>query len=341
MFSRGLGGIEQAFIDYTEALEQVGHFVAMITHPSAAINAKARMLNASHISLRNLGGWDPVAAYRLGVMLRTLRADAVIAHGNRAITLASKGLHSSGIPLVAVGHNYHFQHLAEADAVFAITRHMQTEITEQTGIAPNRIYHMPNMIRIGTKPFRSEWSAVPVIAAMGRFVEKKGFDVLLRALCNLHQRGFAFRAVIAGSGQEEQTLKSMAAKLEIAHLVEFPGWVDNPARFMENSDIFVLPSHHEPFGIVLLEAMRAAMPIVTTDAEGPVEIIRHQETGLICPKAQPVAMAEALSTLLANQDYARTLGENAHATAEHYFAIDKAAMRMQEALRDIIKGGAA
>lgn len=336
MLSKGLGGIEQSFLDYTEALLLRGHFVGVVTHPRAAVNAALDRMAVSQTTLPNRGVWDRQAPGKLAAFVRALRADIVIAHGNRAILFAGKGL-SGELPVVGVAHNYQFQYLHHADVVFALTRHMAAAIHERTGFPPERICVMPNMIRMSGGGFvRRTWGDTPVIGAMGRFVPKKGMDVFLQALALLRENGCAFRARIGGGGEEEAVLKRLARRLQLTEYVEFTGWVKDKQAFFDGIDIFCLPSHHEPFGIVLLEALAQKLPVVATDTEGPSETIVHGRNGVIVPRADPEALAAGLVALLEDESRARGLAGEGWRTARQHFEMGRMAQYLSGVLEDIV-----
>ena len=81
------------------------------------------------------------------------------------------------------------------------------------------------------------------------------------------------KLTIGGDGPERRALKQLTMDLDISDKVEFVGWVEDVAEFLSGSDLFVLPSREEPFGIVILEAMAVGIPIVTTKTQGPLEIL--------------------------------------------------------------------
>lgn len=334
MLGRGLGGIEQAFLDYAVGLTLAGHEVSCITDPTAAINERIPASSLSHVTLSNMGPWDPFAGGRLAKLLNVLRADIIITHGNRALTFAKKAA-GGKIPIIAVTHNYNLQHLIGADAVFTITRDLQQKVIAEFGFPAHRVFHVPNMVRVEKGFIRPVWQKPPVIGSLGRMVEKKGFDIFLEALAQLHQRKISFRAVLGGDGEERKKLKELVIKLGLYDVVTFPGWVQEPLKFLSEMDIFCLPSHHEPFGIVLLEAMAAKLPIVSTDAEGPREILTPNEDGIIVPRADPKAMADALEFLLNDESAARNLASNAYRTVRDYYEIDKVGAWISSALSAI------
>jgi glycosyltransferase involved in cell wall biosynthesis len=247
----------------------------------------------------------------------------VIAHGNRAQHFAKKAI-AGEIPLVAVAHNYSFKELDGCDAAFALTRHMIGEIAaSESTIHPDTVYHVPNMIEIPGGFIRSVWKEPPLIGTLGRFVEKKGFDLFLQALAELKKQGYEFRAVIAGDGPEKRNLKKLAKTLELENDVSFPGWADDASDFLKKIDIFCLPSRHEPFGIVLLEAMVAKLPIVSTDVEGPSEILRPGTDALVVPSESAELLAEALQWLLEDQDRARSMASDAYFSVRKHFSRER------------------
>src|ERR1700731_1231063 len=103
MLGQGLGGLEQALLDHGDALGRSGHDVHAVIHPDAAIRPALDARGAKWHGLPHLGAWDMVAAMRLRLLLRQLRPDLCVAHGNRAMSL----LRQAGAgPLVAVLPNY-------------------------------------------------------------------------------------------------------------------------------------------------------------------------------------------------------------------------------------------
>ena len=335
MLSKGLGGIEQSFLDYTEALLATGHFVGAVTHPNAAVNKALDAMNISQTTLPNKGVWDKAAARKLGAFARALRADIVIAHGNRAIAFATEALRGD-IPVVAVAHNYHFQYMHRADMIFALTHHMARALHDQTGIPLDRVCIMPNMMRMTGGGFvRHTWREPPMIGAMGRFVPKKGFDVFLRSLALLKERGYEFRARLGGGGECERSLKRLVRKLELESRVEFTGWVSDKQAFFDSIDIFCLPSHHEPFGIVLLEAMAQKLPIVATDTEGPGEMLVPMQNGLLAARGDAVALADALAYMLDDESRARDMAGEGLRTLKLNYEMMHLAQYLSGVLADI------
>jgi glycosyltransferase involved in cell wall biosynthesis len=330
MLGRGLGGLEQALLDYAMALTQCGHEVHNVVHPDAALRPALEANGATLHSQQHAGAWDPLAAMRLRRLLRQLRPNISIAHGNRALSLLRL---AGAAPVGAVLANYKIKCTGIA-AAFCPTLDLRRHAIEQ-GVSPVRAYHVPYMVDVPPVPRQHAWRAPPIIGTMGRFVAKKGFDVFIGALARLQAQGAAFRGILAGDGPERAALERLSAHCGIDNVLSFPGWVTEKRGFFDGIDLFCLPSHHEPFGIVLIEAMAHALPIVATDSEGPIEILRDGVDGLIVPRGDVAGLAHSLGTLIADQNGAASLAANAYRQALATYDLPRVGARLDLAVRDV------
>lgn len=328
MLAKGLGGIEQSFLDYTHVLQGMGHEVHSVMHPKAQVLEHINSPDNCLHTLANMGEWDIFAASRLKGLIRRLKPDIVIAHGNRALKLLKR---AKAHPLVTVMHNYKIDgHVA--DMVIAPTRDLM-KFAESQGVARTKIHIVPNMVKAPADITKRSWQVKPVIGAMGRMVAKKGFEVFLAALAILRARGVPFRALIAGDGEEMDALKSQALREGTAYEIEFMGWVKDKSGFFTLVDIFCLPSHHEPFGIVLLEAMAQGLPVVSTASEGPSEILTDGMDGFLTPIGDATALADALEDMLLDPKRAQLMGRNAYDTVRERYDMPVVGAKLEQALR--------
>ncbi len=330
MFGRGRGGLEQVFVDYCNALSLAGHEVRALIHPRAAIRPVLERRQIGFHTLGNRGAWDPVARLRLHFWLKRVAPDATIAHGNRAIALL-KG--AAARPLIGVAANYTLQ-CAGLDGIFCATEDLVRHCRGR-GFAGERISLIPHAVDAPATPPQRIWHQPPVVGAMGRFVAKKGFDVLIEALQRLVASGVVFRAVIAGDGDDALALRKLVRRHGLDGIVEFPGWQEDKTAFFGRIDVFCLPSLHEPFGIVLLEAMAQASPVIATDSEGPSEILRAQQAGVIVPKADPAALAEAIGRALRDPEGACSMGLRGYGMVCRNFNLPLLSRRLDAAVRSI------
>lgn len=133
----------------------------------------------------------------------------------------------------------------------------------------------------------------------------KGIDILLHAAVELKRRGLAARFLIVGGSyyrdtqRQEEQLKELAGALDLLDRVTFAGPRphEEVARLMAESAVLVLPSRAESFGAVLVEALACGTPVVATACGGPEEIV-SPEVGLLIPREDPAALANALETVL-------------------------------------------
>ncbi len=147
-----------------------------------------------------------------------------------------------------------------------------------------------------------------LILTVGVLRYYKGLDVLVDALTQLDAQ-----LVIVGSGPEEERLRALAQALGVASRVHFAGRVEDAELplYYAAADVFVSASQlrAEAFGIVLLEAMAAGRPVVSTElGTGTSVVNQHGRTGFVVPPSDPHALAQALKVLLANTELRRQLG---------------------------------
>ena len=169
------------------------------------------------------------------------------------------------------------------------------------------------------------------IGLLGQISPHKGHDDAVEALRKL---GNYFRLLIAGEGDASYTaaLKERAAGLP----VEFLGFV-SLEEFFERIDILIVPSHEEPFGIVLLEAMAAGIPVIATAGGGPLEIISSPFEGVLIPPRDPDALANAIQTAAADEKRRLTLIRNARQRVETLFDIRAVVPRIEDEYRRILR----
>jgi glycosyltransferase involved in cell wall biosynthesis len=160
-------------------------------------------------------------------------------------------------------------------------------------------------------------AAAPLIVAVGRMVDKKGFGFLLDAIPGVLRARPDARFVFGGGGELLETLRERAAALGVADAVRFTGALSHPQvlELIGAGDVFVMPSVRDAGGnvdglpIVVLEAMAQAKPVVGTAVSGLPLAVRDGETGKLVPERDPAALGQAIVELMADPARARRLGE--------------------------------
>lgn len=317
MLSRRLGGIEQSFLDYSNALKMQNFKVINITSILAKTNTK---FDHTH-TLSNLCTYDIFSIIYLWFLIKRTKPDIIICHGRRAIEFAH--LANINAVLIGVAHNYSIKSLKKCDYVIALTQHMKEHLI-QNKCSTSKIHVIPNMLNTGnetnstynlktnSKLNNTHESNAIVIGVISRFVKKKGVDIFLKALAILKTKQYKFTAIIAGDGEEKDNLIRLSKKLGIEQQVEFIGWVDDKAKFYNSIEIFCLPSVHEPFGIVLLEAMFHKVPIISSNTEGPNEILRPNQDGIFYENGSVEDLAKAIVSVIDNKQNAMYYTKSAY-----------------------------
>ncbi len=166
----------------------------------------------------------------------------------------------------------------------------------------------------------------PRLLVMGRAVAEKGFDIALAAFDTVRRRRPDARLTVAGSGHAMPELRQQAVDRGVADGVDFLGWIEPSAipELINRASLVLVPSRwEEPFGLVALEAAQMGRPVVATDVGGLGEVVAHGETGLLVPREDPAAMAEAIVTLLADPERMQAMGQAGRERAATMFAFER------------------
>ena len=301
--AKKFGGAERSFVDIVRALARRGHSVLAIGDPRGqALTILAGEPGVDCVTVRCFGSWDRIAEYNIRREFVRFAPAVVHTHLARAALLGGRAAQALGIPTLAKTHNLvNLKYYQHTDCLVPTTR-VQEAYLLQRGTARESITRIPNFSLLepvddvpqrGPPPYR--------IAALGRFVQKKGFDVLIAACARLVDGGCDVTLDLAGEGPERGTLERAIEQHGLATRVRLHGWVDDVKQFLSGADLFVLPSRDEPFGIVLLEAMACGIPIVATRTAGPNEVL-GEDCALLTAVDDADALAAAMRATIVGPD---------------------------------------
>jgi glycosyltransferase involved in cell wall biosynthesis len=170
----------------------------------------------------------------------------------------------------------------------------------------------------------------PRLLCIGRLIPIKGHLVLLRALAQARTQVPDVTLELAGRGPLEPALKAYARELGLADAIHFLGFVSPVQAAIEDAAIVVVPSLGEGFGMVALEAMERARPVVASAVGGLPEIVADGETGLVVPALDAEALAEAIVTLAGDLPKAAAMGSAGRARALAEFTPERCVERVEE-----------
>ena len=169
---------------------------------------------------------------------------------------------------------------------------------EQIEVIYNPAYNPASVVKNGGIKSKEE-TLPPHIVGVGRLTFQKDFRTLVRAFDLVRREVPEAYLTIYGEGEERGALESLIANLELGECVSLPGYIPDVASKLVDADVFVLSSRYEGFGVVLVEALAAGLPVVSTDCKsGPAEILGNGRWGHLVGVGEVDEMAEAILTSL-------------------------------------------
>src|SRR6476660_5084035 len=200
-----------------------------------------------------------------------------------------------------------------ADRVIACSYYMREQIADIFGVEEEKVAVIPNGIdpddlqpsdAAELARLRLEFAAPDerLVLLIGRLVYEKGFQLALEAMPALIERLPRTRFLVAGSGTHEQELRRQADELGLMGHGTFLGWIGDDVlhSLYRISDVCVVPSIYEPFGLVALEAMASSCPCIVADTGGLREVVPNDDVGLRFRSRDPRSLAQMMEWVLAN-----------------------------------------
>lgn len=195
----------------------------------------------------------------------------------------------------------------QADCIILPSQGAAQDFVELTGIPMKKIKVIPSpvasdkLMQMAAEPVDHPWclsEGPPIILGIGELCARKDFTTLIRAFSKVRKQR-ACRLMILGKGRKRNKLLKLIRELRIADDVSLPGFVKNPYAYMRKAAVFVLSSNCEGAPVVLMEALAAGLPAVSTDCpSGPAEILQNGRIGPLVPISDADALAGAIMAIL-------------------------------------------
>ena len=290
-----VGGAEAFFVRLVQSLARAGVEQHAIIRHHATRRIALRKENIPVQEVGFSGRFDLVTKRAIKKRAKNFTPDIVMTWMNRAARSAPKG---DWTVVGRLGGYYNLNNYKRCDHLVANTLDIHDYLI-RGGWPKERVHYLPNFVddrrlapldrRILNTP-----QDAPLIVCMGRLHNNKGFDTALGVLARVPEAYLW----IAGDGKKEKVLKQLAHKLGIASRVRFLGWREDVPALLAAADIFLCSSRHEPLGNIILEAWAHGTPIVAAESEGPSQLIKDGETGLLAPIDDADKLAKAIKRLL-------------------------------------------
>lgn len=262
----------------------------------------------------------PLDSYQLARQMKAFEPSVVMSWMNRATDFTPAG---SWTHVARLGGYYNLKYYRECDWLVGNTRGIADWLIQQ-GWPADRVHHQVNFVPAPQRPalLRADFNTPekePLIVALGRLHQNKGFDTLLLALARAKD-GILW---LAGEGPERNRLEALTDELGLRDRVRFLGWQTAPECVIAAADLFVCPSRHEPFGNVIAEAFAAGKPVIATRSDGAVEHIKDGSDGVLVPLDDVAALADEIGNLIASKQTAQKLGKAAYQSWNRLFNPEK------------------
>lgn len=338
------GGMEEWIRLVASGLVKRGHRVRVVGRPGSRFleRLERETHNVQIEPLDISGDFHPGTIAKLKKLIREDSVDAVVVNFNKDIRLGGLAARLDGSPRViwSVGLDItrdSWIHRALTprliDGVIVPSQSLKSQITRHGYIGPELVKVIPIGIPdIGRTHNSAESRRTEVISrfglpqnafvvvTVGRLVEQKGHTYLVEALARLVQSIPEINLIWCGDGPLEAGLKDQAKKLGVLEHIVFAGMLDSVESVLGPDNLMVHPSIEEPFGIAVLEGMRAGMPIIASNVGGIPEVLG--DAGMLVPHADPNAIADAIEALRQSPMKWGTLANSARRRYEEHFSLE-------------------
>ncbi|MDV3347907.1 glycosyltransferase family 4 protein [Leptothoe sp. LEGE 181152] len=299
-------GIVNVAVDLACLQAQAGYEVSVISG-GGEYEALLDQYQVTHFRLNQTRTWRNLmhAASQYRTIVRQVKPDIVHAHMMTGAVLA-RGLKLwSKYGLVATVHN-EFQESAKfmglADRVIAVSQAVSKSM-QQRGIPTRKLRVVTNGTlespRVGAltecSPAYLQRPAITTVAGMN---SRKGISELIAAFERVASDFPEAHLYLVGHGPEKEQFQSQARQTRVAHRIHFEGFQSDPRAYLLSTDVFVLASHREPFGLAISEAREVGCAIVASHVDGIPEVLEHGKAGLLVPPGDSQALATTIADLL-------------------------------------------
>lgn len=362
------GGAENHLLSLSRGLLARGYQIE-VAYLKEGYGGLAPTFESSGIPVHplHMRAWGDVSAFlRLVHLPRTRQYDIIHTHLPRADLYGAIAARVTGIPtVISTKHSESFSvtsplgeltgRLAERyiSHSIAISDHLRRfYLKERIAVCPEHISTVHYGLSVkdfvdginlleARRCVRAGLGIAPealVVGTVTRLVPEKPNAYLLQAFAMLRPQIRQAHLLIVGHGRQREELEALAAELEIERDVTFAGFRRDVAAVMASLDVFVLNSVREAFGLVLLEAMALAKPVVATRAGAIPEIVEDGKTGILVPVRDTQALAAAILELLRDPHRRHAMGEKGFERVGREFSVEKMVEKTEEIYRRYLCG---
>lgn len=339
-----IGGGEKHLVDLANGLHARGHEVYAAIRPDSGLRAELQALpQPNRLMLRAQGPLNILNAFNLAHFIREHKVDVIHAHIAHDYLLAALTAKLAGRGKVVITrhvlfqlNNLHTRMLKRVDRVIAVSQAVADSLH---AFAPARIAVIHNGIDLSRftrvsaardwlqSSLKSDIGISLIVGMVGHLAPIKGQEEFIRAAAIVGSQRSDVAFVIAGEDksrtrENRRHLERLIKDLRLDGRVHLLGWVDDVPRLLSALDLLISPSRSEPFGLSIVEGMACGVPVIATSSEGAREILADDVTGKLLASGNPDELADAIGSLLADEEKRRRFVAQALQVVRDRFALE-------------------
>ncbi|HKO43495.1 MAG TPA: glycosyltransferase [Pyrinomonadaceae bacterium] len=356
--ARTIGGGEKHLVDLVNGLHGRGHEVYAAIRPDSGLRAELQALPEQNIlTLQTHGPLNILNAVNLARFIRDRKIDVIHGHIAPDYLLAAFAAKRAGRgKLVITRHvlfqlnKLHSQMLKRVDGVIAVSRAVADSLHAFDPARITVIHNGIDLSRFTRDGDASDWlqSSIKsdirnsfIVGMVGHLAPIKGQEEFVKAAAIVSSRRNDVAFVIAGedksrTGENRRQLEQLINNLGLEGRVHLLGWVDNVPRLLPALDLLISPSRSEPFGLSIVEAMACEVPIIATRSEGALEILEDGVTGKLLKSGNPEELADAIVSLLDDEEKRRRLVAQALEVVRGRFALESMVSATEQVYENLL-----
>lgn len=364
-----MGGMQNHVFELVSGLNKKGYPVDVIASPNETLESKLKVIDVSSYRVPlsdRLNPTDLINVIRLARLLKRLRPDILHIHGNRTALVGGIAASLAGVrSTVVTVHNFlMYQNAkglkkaaaslvdrrldAHSDKIIAVSDSLKRSLVDSERFEPSKISVIHNGVdpdgwrrpAAGKAELRARFGLKAkdfVVTSVGRLVDWKGRDLLIEAAARSITSRPDLKVIIAGDGPLFDELSKSIQDRRLEANIWLLGRVADTRPLLALSDMFCLPSRNEPFGLVLLEAMAAGLPVVAFDSGGVPEIIEDGVSGILVPTGDVAGLSRAIEGLADDDEKRRRLAAAGSLRVEERFTLGRVVERTEMIYNEVLQ----
>ncbi|UCE40475.1 MAG: glycosyltransferase family 4 protein, partial [Candidatus Aminicenantes bacterium] len=277
-------------------------------------------------------------------------------HDARSLAVGSAAASRAKVPIRVISRRAGFplkknvlswlKYTKDIDAIMTISESVKNVFVE-SGFDAERIHVIPDGIdftqyedKASKDYLRQELSFAPDDFLVGIVVplsDDKGHKYLIQVFQRLREHTSKIKVIIIGEGRLQLELNKQVKEIQEQDMVFFLGFHENNPQILNSLDVFVLSSGHDSLGSLIMDAMACRLPVVATRADGILELVTHQKTGLLVPPQRPKSLARAIIKLYEDRELAHRLGQRGYENVHQKFSAESMVLKAIDLYEELAK----